>query len=193
MCGSSVPSMSLSSGVAGDPFVSMHVVFTPSDVSISLGSSFIITLIGNGMRCGDCTFDPRPILFTSPSGAQGSVRITSLVMTVTLSSGLFPAGTVISFVLSGVQNPAFPQPAIYNLKAVLKSSSNEITCRSNVGTFPSISAGDLSSATAPKIELSSVIAGRSGVVMTVSMTPVSLNVSFGRILITLVGEGWLLS
>jgi hypothetical protein len=188
-CGSATPLITLSSVVAGDAFVSMHVMFTAMDVSVPLQSSFMITLVGDGIACGGCTFSPRLISLITPHGAEALVKITALVMTIQLTAGSFPPGSDISFAVSGIRNPFFPQPFISSLKAGLLDPDGVLVCQNAQGTFPAISAGDISSVSAPKISLDNVIAGSNTVKMIVSLTPITLNVLNGSIVITLIGSG----
>ena len=192
--GASAPLISLSSTIAGDPFVTMFVVLTPSDIDIPALSSIAITLAGDGITCADCIVSPRDVLFVSPSGAQGTARLANLVLTVLLTTGNFPAGNPISFAIAGVRNPTLPQPSRSNIRAAVTASSGLRICKSAVGTFPAIFAGDMNSASAPAITLSNIIAGASGVTMTVTLTPVSFDVPVdGCIIVTLFGEGISLS
>ena len=192
--GASAPLISLSSTIAGDPFVTMFVVLTPSDIDIPALSSIAITLAGDGITCADCIVSPRDVLFVLPSGAQGTARLANLVLTVLLTTGNFLAGNPISFAIAGVRNPTLPQPSRSNIRAAVTTSSGLRICKSAVGTFPAIFAGDMNSASAPAITLSNIIAGASGVTMTVTLTPVSFNVPVdGCIIVTLFGEGISLS
>ena len=192
--GASAPLISLGSTIAGDPYVTMFVVLTPSDIDIPALSSIAITLAGDGITCADCIVSPRDVLFVLPSGAQGTARLANLVLTVLLTTGNFLAGNPISFAIAGVRNPTLPQPSRSNIRAAVTSPSGLRICKSAVGTFPAISAGDMTSTSAPAITLSNIIAGASGVTMTVTLTPVSFNVPVdGCIIVTLFGEGISLS
>jgi hypothetical protein len=181
--GQNAPTIELSAVVMGFTGASMTVRFTPS-APLPSDSIVVITLAGSP-SCANGT----PLTFTSPAAAIGVARIVSNVLYASFLAGVFAANSLISFSFGTVSVPALPQDVKSNVAAAVTNSNGVVLGTSVSGIFPAILNGSLGAAS-PAFSLSSVMAGASGVVMTVAFTPAFSIPSNAKIVVTLTGSSY---
>jgi hypothetical protein len=175
----------LSSVVMGSQNTTLTVSYSPI-TSIPSNHAIIITLTG----IYSCTQNTA-LRFTSPAGASGfssCLQDNANVLIINISSVTFTAGALVQFSIGNLTNSLVPMSnLVYQDSAVLMDSFNVRLGTTLVSTFPSIINGSMG-ANSPVFTLSSLMAGRSGVVWTLSFTPVTNLSPNSRLVITLSGS-----
>jgi hypothetical protein len=121
----------------------MSITLTPVSTVPSNGK-IIITLSGAGMSLANST--NATVVFIAPSSGNpaGTAALsassgTDYVLTVSLSSGTFPGGQAITFVIPGFTNPSAAQNEITNVAAATTlNDGTTIVGSSATGSFPAI-------------------------------------------------------
>jgi hypothetical protein len=183
--GENRPAVSLSSAVRGAGSVVMTVNLIPTSLIPATGM-IVITLSGAGLAVAS----PGALNFTTGGvGGVGTATISAAgVLTVTMTAGTFSAGAALTFTIPGITNPTAAQIGSTTIAAATTNSAGVVIDNSNTGTFVAIVTNTLAAAR-PQVTLDSAIAGATGVVMTVDLTPTTLIPSNGKIIITLSGAG----
>jgi hypothetical protein len=183
--GSSGLAVRLSSVVMGNQNTTLTVSYSPTS-SIPSNHAIIITLTG----IHSCTQNTA-LLFSSPVGASGvssCLQDNANVLIINISSGTFTAGALVQFAIGNLTNSLVPMSnLVYRHSAVLVDSFNVRLGATFVSTFPSIINGSMGT-TSPAFTLSSLMAGKSGVVWSLAFTPVTTLNSNSRLVVTLSGS-----
>jgi hypothetical protein len=125
------PVISLSHVMKAFTNVMMLINLQPAILIPSTGK-LVFTISGAGLACTPGT----PLTFTSPSGAAGTAAVSGQILTVSLSAGLFPAGSNITFQFNSVSNPSQTQGALNSVPSAAQQSDGSVLGLCTVGFYP---------------------------------------------------------
>jgi hypothetical protein len=130
---SQYPVISLSHVIKAFTNVKMYINLQPA-ILIPSDGKLTFTISGSGLSCAPNT----TLTFTSPSSAAGTAMITGQVLTVSFTSGLFSAGSNISFFLGTVTNPSQTQNTLRSLPSAALDSTGVVLGICSIIFFPGL-------------------------------------------------------